>query len=159
MIYWFFGYPGIGKDYCASHLARIGHFPHIDADDFLTDEDREKLLNKSFSVEDRLLKLGRIIQHLKQMQKHHENIAVADSLPDNVSRGLIINSFSGKVKLILVTTDDRTHIKRISNRKKHFFTIDLLEDYKKKWEKVNVVHAEFVNNDSNDFDERLRKLF
>ncbi len=159
MIYWFFGYPGIGKDYCAKKLSQLKKFPYIDADDYLTEEDREKLLHKSFSVEDRLLKLERIITHIKNLQKHHENIAVADSLPDNASRNLVRNSFQGNIKLILVTAPDELHKKRIAKRKNHFFTIELLEDYiKKNWKKVNVAYSEFENINSDDWDERLLSL-
>lgn len=156
MIYWFFGYPGIGKDYCAKRLSEIKKFPYIDADDFLTDEDIQKLLNKRFTVEDRLLKLERIITHINNLQKHHENIAVADSLPDNASRNLVKNSFSENIKLILVTAPEEVHKKRISKRKKHFFTIGLLEDYiKKNWKKVNVPYTEFENTNSDDWEVRL----
>lgn len=159
MIYWFFGYPGIGKDYCARYLSEIGKFPYIDADDFLTTEDRQKLLDKSFTIEDRLLKLSRIISHIKNLQKYHENIAVADSLPDNASRNLIKNSFPGKIKLILVTAPGEVHKKRIAKRKNHFFTSELLDDYiKKNWKKVNVSYTEFENTNSDDWEERLLQI-
>lgn len=159
MIYWFFGYPGIGKDYCAKYLSEIKKFPYIDADDFLTDEDRQKLLNKSFTVEDRLLKLERIVANIKNLQKHHEHIAVADSLPDNASRNLVKNSFPGEIKLILVTAPTEVHKKRIAKRKNHFFTIELLEDYiKKNWKRINVSYTEFENHNSDDWEKRLLKL-
>lgn len=159
MIYWFFGYPGIGKDYCAKRLSEIGKFPYIHADDFLTDEDRERLLDKTFTVHDRLIKLERIISYLKDLSKHHENISIADSLPDNVSRGLVRNTFEGKIKLILVTAESKVHQKRITKRKNHFFTAELLEDYiKKHWEKINIPHIDFLNEKSNDWEERLKKI-
>ena len=158
MIYWFFGYPGIGKDYCAKKLSLIKEFPYIDADDFLTEEDRDKLLDKSFTIEDRLLKLERIITHIRSLQKHHESITVADSLPDNASRNLVKNSFSEKIKLILVTAPDEIHKKRIAKRKNHFFTAELLDDYiKKHWKKINVPYVEFENIAS-EWEERLKKL-
>ena len=158
MIYWFFGYPGIGKDYSAKKLSELGKFPHLDADDFLTEEDREKLLKNIFSKEDRLLKLGRIVDHLKSLLKHHEHIAVADSLPDNVSRLFILNSFPGKIKLILVTADPKIHKKRITKRKNDFFTEELLDSYiKKNWEKVIVSYTEFDNGIKSS-EEELRKL-
>jgi gluconate kinase len=159
MIYWFFGYPGIGKDYCAKYLSEVKKFPYIDADDFLTDEDRQKLLKKIFTIEDRLLKLERIITHIKILQKHHENITVADSLPDNASRNLVKNAFPGKIKLILVTAPTEVHKKRIAKRKNHFFTSELLEDYiKRHWKKINVTYMQFENTNSDDWKERLLKL-
>lgn len=158
MIYWFFGYPGIGKDHSAKKLSVLGKFPHVDADDFLTEEDKEKLLSNTFSKEDRLLKLGRIVQHLQSLLRHHEHIAVADSLPDNVSRLFILNSFPGKIKLVLVTADETTHKKRLAKRKNHFFTEELLDNYiKKNWEKVTVSHIEY-DNGRNSSEEELLKL-
>ncbi len=158
MIYWFFGFPGIGKDYCAKRLAVIEKFSYLDADDFLTDEDREKLLNKKFTRQDRLLKLERIIDHIKKLQKHHDNIALGDSLPDNTSREYVLSAFSGQIKLILVTAPSIVHKKRISQRKNHFFGENLLDDYMKKWEEVSVSHIAFENNSSRNLDERLKEL-
>ena len=44
MIYWFFGYPGVGKDYLAEKLSQLVSIPHIDADNFLTNTDKKKLI-------------------------------------------------------------------------------------------------------------------
>lgn len=158
MIYWFFGYPGIGKDYCAEQLSKIGKFPHIDADDFLTKNDREKLLKGTFSVEDRLKKLQRIVSSLRKLLKTDKDIAIGDSLPDNKSRKFILNSFPNNIKLILITADSEKHKKRISNRKNHFFTEELLEDYKKKWEEISVRHIVFENNNTKDLNSRLKHI-
>lgn len=158
MIYWFFGFPGIGKDYCAHHLARIGNFPHINADDFLTEDDRQKLLMGTFTVEDRLNKLGRIVSHIKHTSNRLEHIAVADSLPDNASRRYIIDSFEG-VKLILVTASAIIHKRRISKRKNHFFTEKLLDSYiEKYWEEIEVPYVEFKNIPTPDWWKRLRDV-
>lgn len=159
MVYWFFGYPGIGKDYCAKHLSRIGKFPHIDADDFLTIEDREKLLKNTFTQKDRLRKLERIVFHLEKLLLTNQHIAVADSLPDNKSREYILKAFPDNIKLILVTVAPTTHKERLQNRKNHFFTKDLLEEYiRKNWQPIKVPFIKFVNNSSNAWEENLKKL-
>ncbi len=159
MIYWFFGYPGIGKDYCARELSLIGKFPHVDADDFLTEEDRKKLLTHKFTSQDRMLKLTRIVDHIKNMQKHHHDIAVADSLPDNISREFILRSFNIDIRLILVTAPPEIHKKRLAKRKNHFFTENLLDIYiRKNWQEIKVPHKEFVNDKGEDWNLRLAQL-
>ncbi len=159
MIYWFFGYPGIGKDYCAHHLARLGGFISIDADDYLTKSDRKKLLNKTFTKEERIKKLSRIVSHLKILLKTNSNIAIGDSLPDNKSRKFILDSFRNNIKLILVTSDPEKHKIQMSKREDHFFTAELLEDYiKNNWEEIEVSYIEFQNDNSKDWEKRLQSL-
>jgi len=158
MIYWFFGYPGIGKDYCAKELSKIGKFPHIDADDFLTATDKKKLLNKTFTTKDRVKKLTRIVKHIKKLQKKSNSVAIADSLPDNKSRKFVLKSFK-EVKLIHVIASEKVHRERISKRSNHFFTERLLNDYiSKNWQEVKVDHVVFKNVETKDWSKRIKKL-
>lgn len=158
MIYWFFGYPGIGKDFCAQKLSEFGKFPHIDADDFLTNSDKKKLLNKTFTKEDRIKKLTRIVKHVKKLQKKFDNIAIADSLPDNTSRRFVMHSFE-EIKIIQVVASEKVHRERMKKRTDHFFTEQLLNDYiSKNWQDVKVAHVVFRNTPTADWTKRLKKL-
>ena len=161
MIFWFFGFPGIGKDYVAGKLSKLTGIKKIDADDFLTDNEKRLLKKGSFTKADRLFKLSRITKRLKELLKKHKNIAVVDSLPDNDSRLFIINSFSPDLVLIHVKASKKTHMDRLSKRKDHFFTIAELKGWiKKHWEEVEVDHVVLENeNDDKLLEKNLLALY
>lgn len=146
-VYWFFGYPGVGKDFCAKILSEAAGIDYINADDFLTDDERHALRNGTFTGQDRLQKLKRIADHLQSLLRAGKSVAVADSLPDNISRAFIVNEFKDHIALILVRAPETTHRKRIRERKGHFFTHDLLDAWvKKHWEPVTVAHHALHND-------------
>lgn len=158
MIYWFFGYPGVGKDYCAMKLAQICNISHIDADEYLTDREKKKLVEGKFTTKDRLIKLKRIVIDLQSINSFN-SFTIGDSLPDNASREFVLNSLGENVKLIHVTSPSYLHKKRMKRRKKHFFTLDLLDSYiSNNWEDIEVRHLEFNNIPSKDWEERLFAL-
>lgn len=146
MIFFFFGYPGIGKDYLAEKLSQLVNIPHIDADDFLTKKDKQKLINGTFNKADRLRKLAGIVKYIKKLKA--PNIAAADSLPDNDSRQFLIDQFGKDIIFIYVYSSKSTHLKRLKKRKDHFFTKNLLDDYiKKHWEEIEIPHIKLLNEE------------
>jgi gluconate kinase len=147
MIFWFFGFPGVGKDYCAKVASRLINAAYLNVDDFLTEEDKEKLIDGTFNQHDRLNKLMRVKAFIESSMDKG-NIVVADSLPDNLSRSFLKKSLENIV-FILVEADVKIHKKRLKERKNHFFTESLLDDWKMKhWEEVNIPHI-ILRNDEN----------
>lgn len=138
MIYWFIGYPGVGKDYCAKKLSQLLVCPHIDADDFLTKENKQSLIAGKFGSHDRLQKLNRICEKVKILLETNDSITVADSLPDQASRNFVVNYFGKNVRFILVKSSDSIHHGRLMARSDHFFTHELIEDYiKNNWQEID----------------------
>lgn len=133
MIYWFFGYPGVGKDYLANLLSKIAPVKHIDADTFLTKIEKSKIEEKTFTNTDRLKKLKRISKILKT---YNTDIAIGDSLPDSKSREFLSNYFKDKIIFILVKTSPKKHRIQLENRKNHFFKIEMLNNYLKNWDSL-----------------------
>lgn len=157
MIFFFFGYPGIGKDYCAKRLSSLVNIPHLDADDFLTKQDQEKLIKGSFTKKDRLRKLKRIIINIKK-NFPNQNLTIGDSLPDNLSRKLLVDSFGENIIFIHLHTLRAIHLKRLSERKNHFFTADLLRSWiKTHWQPINISYIP-LNNSSKNMDRLDKKL-
>lgn len=160
MIYWFWGYPGVGKDYLAEILSKTAKIKHIDVDDFLTKTDKRKIKTIVFTKKDRLKKLKRVIRYLN---KNKENVAVADSLPDRESRQFLKNYFKKDIVFILVKSTYRHHRQRILARKNHFFTSDMLDQYiKKNWEPVkNFPHIIFKNQNKTkkELVKKLKKIY
>ena len=160
MIFWFFGYPGIGKDYVAARLGQLTSIPHINADRFLTEEERNKLAAGTFTASERLNKLKRVTDYLENIE---EDIAIADSLPDNSSREFLRDRFKDQILFILVTASQEAHEKRIKNRKGHFFTWEMLKDYvEKHWQALGdfpylVLKNENLNED--DLKMELLKIY
>ncbi len=147
MIFWFFGPPGTGKDYCAKTFSEISGAQYIHADDLLTDKEKERIIEGTFTDQDRILKIKRIVKVLKKTQKETAHIAIADSLPSNASRILLHTQLPGKITLILVKTPKKLHQKRLKNRKDHFFEHHLLKSYlEKHWEPVTIPHY-LIKND------------
>ena len=153
MVYFFFGYPGIGKDFCAKRLSQLLSCLNIDADTYLTDPERQKLKNGTFTSEDRINKLRRICDDLSSKLENNNDITIGDSLPNQAAREYIANYFGDKVVMILILSESKLHNKRITNRKNHFFTKDILKDYiKNNWEPVTIDCLK-LNNDSDNIQE------
>lgn len=160
MIYWFFGLPGIGKDYCAERLSQLLQCPHLDADNYLNEIERTKLLAGSFNSDDRLAKLKRICDDICVKLNENNCLTVADSLPNEAARRFILDTFSGDVALIFVSAPSHIHQQRLSARQDHFFTPDLLKDYvKNNWQPVQCQHIELVNDlDAESLDKQLKNI-
>lgn len=144
MIYWFWGYPGIGKDYVAKIFGEVTYTTYLNGDSFLTEGEKKKLLAGTFSSEDRLKKLKRISRYL---QKFKKDIVITDSLPDVNSRKFLKKTFKKNIIFILVKSSPRNHKKQTRERKEHFFSYDLIEKYiQKNWEPVRgFPHLTFWN--------------
>jgi gluconate kinase len=115
-----FGYPGIGKDFCANRLSKLLGCLNIDADTYLTDEERAKLKNGTFTSDDRLAKLKRICDDLSDKLAKNKDITIGDSLPNHAARQFIIDYFGDNVKMILVKSSSATHKKHIGERQDRF---------------------------------------
>lgn len=147
MIYWFFGYPGVGKDFCAQTLGRLLACPYIDADDYLLEADLQVLKAGNFTVQQRLDKLERISTDIERALKTQDHLTIADSLPDELSRQFLLDKFGKNILLIRVVSDDSLHRQRLKNRKGHFFKDEMLDQYlSQHWQPVQKPHVLLVNN-------------
>lgn len=131
MIYWFFGYPGIGKDYLAKKFGKINRIHYINGDTLLLKKEQKKIKAGTFTIRDRLKKLSRITKHLKKIKK---DLVITDSLPDNKSRKFLLTAFKKNIIFIHVTASKEKHIKYLRHRKGHFFTEKMLPHYIQNWE-------------------------
>ena len=157
MVFWFFGFPGIGKDYCAKKLSRLAKIPHLDADNFLTDLDKNKLMSGTFSDEDRIKKLTRIITYMKSLK--YPNLTIGDSLPTEASRKFVLESLGRDVVLILVRSDPKIHRERIRRRRGHFFREEHLDSWiDKHWQEVKVDHLD-LENVGGRLEEQLLRIY
>ena len=148
MIFWFFGFHGTGKDYCAKILTKLKKASYIHIDDVLTNQDREKLINGTFNVEDRINKLERATKKIDVLLKTNTTVVAADSLPDHRSRDFLLEKFKDNIVFIRVKVYPEIHKKRFAERKNHFFTEDLLNDWvEKHWqEPIKIPHLILNNN-------------
>ena len=158
MVFWFFGFPGSGKDFCANKFSKILKAPYVNADDFLTEELKRKLVDGTYTIEDRIEKLEKICQYILNLLKQNSHVIATDSLPDNRSRQLILDTFKNQIKMILVTVSLEAHKKRLKKRQNHFFTADLLDKWVTKfWEPITFHHTILKNDKSGD-QELIKKL-
>lgn len=149
MIFWFFGLPGVGKDYCARVASKLINAVYVDVDNFLTEKDKQKLVSGTFSTQDRLNKLRRTKHFIDQVSKTR-SIVVADSLPDGLSRKFLRKNYKDII-FILVEADPAIHKKRLRARKGHFFTQDLLDNWASQhWQKVKIPHVVLNNNEDGE---------
>lgn len=149
MVYWFFGFPGTGKDYAAKALSELKYASYVHIDDFLTKKDKEKLTKGNFSTEDRLRKLTRAVKDINGLVNKNKNVVAADSLPDHRSRNFLIENFKDNIAFIRVVVSPEIHKQRFINRKNHFFTEELLDNWvKKHWqEPIKIPHIDLDNNE------------
>lgn len=162
MIFWFFGYPGVGKDYVAKKLAQVVNIPHVDADDFLTESDKQKLIKGSFTSQDRIRKLKRITVFINKLLLRYPHLAVADSLPDNESRKMLFNTFMNNIIFVYVQASKTTHVSRIKGRKSHFFTKEMIEKWiKQHWEPINIPYISLQNSGGGklELEKKLLNIF
>ena len=152
MIFWFFGFPGIGKDFCAKRLKKLINAKYIHIDSFLTKQDKQKLIDGTFSTEDRLNKLKRTADYFKKVLKKNKHIVAADSLPDHQSRNFLYKNFQNNIVFILVKVSAEIHKRRIHERENHFFTEDMLAHWEKKhWvEPIKIPYLVLDNNKDGD---------
>ncbi|MFA6000224.1 MAG: hypothetical protein WC783_04615 [Candidatus Paceibacterota bacterium] len=157
MIYWFWGYPGIGKDHVAKNFSEVAGVLYLDGDFFLNKTEKSKLMRGTFTKSDRLKKLRRIVQHLKSIKK---DIAITDSLPDSNSRKFLLNTFKKDIVFILVKSSVLKHKKQTRERKSHFFNAEMIDNYvKNNWEKIeNFPHVIFRNENKTKMDMRRELL-
>ncbi|OGE64288.1 hypothetical protein A3I48_03610 [Candidatus Daviesbacteria bacterium RIFCSPLOWO2_02_FULL_36_7] len=162
MIYWFFGYPGVGKDYLAEKLSQLVSIPHIDADNFLTNTDKKKLIEGKFTQKDRIRKLKRIVVYIKKILPKYSNLAIADSLPDNLSRKFLFDTFIANITFIYVSAPKTIHLKHLKGRKGHFFKAEMLDPWiKKHWEAIQIPYTPFktVTGNSKILDKKLLEIY
>lgn len=162
MIFWFFGYPGIGKDYLAEKLSELVSIPHINADDFLTKIDKKKLIDGTFTKKDRIKKLKRIISHIKKILRKYPHLTAADSLPDNLSRELLLKTFGSNITFIHVSAPTAIHKKRLKERQGHFFTVEMLDSWiKRHWEEIKIQYISLRNVPikSQKLEKKLLKIY
>lgn len=127
MIFWFFGFPGIGKDYCARRLSEMTDCFYVHADDYLTLAGKEKLQKGTFTTRDRLKKLKKICDDLLWLGKVHRAISIGDSLPNEQSRHFVSRVLGSHVRFVHVLADIGTHQRRIAKRSGHFFTKEMID--------------------------------
>jgi gluconate kinase len=160
MIYWFLGYPGIGKDYLAKMFGEVTNTLYIDGDTLLTKTEKKKLITGTFSKKDRIKKLKRISNYLYKLKK---DVVITDSLPDKDSREFLLKSFKKNIVFILVKSSATKHKKQVKNRKGHFFTSKMLNNYiKNNWEPIgNFPHITLKNENKTktELKKELLKIF
>ena len=157
MIYWFFGYPGSGKDYCAHRFSALIGAEYFHADGFLTDEERDKLLRGVFTKQDRIIKLKRICDALEAQTS--KVIAIADSLPDTASREYVASRFGKKIQFIFASVLPEIHKERLLSRKNHFFNAELLDQWvATHWDEAISIPHKIIDNNSSDIDDSLLEL-
>ena len=156
MIYWFWGYPGIGKDYVARNFSEVAGVLYLDGDSFLDKTEESKLMRGTFTKSDRLKKLRRIAKHLKNVRG---DVAITDSLPDSNSREFLLNTFKKDIVFILVKSSVLKHKKQIRERKDHFFSAEMIDNYvKNNWEEVGDFPHTIFRNENKTKTEMRREL-
>lgn len=163
MILWFFGLPGVGKSTLAKRLSSLVSIPFIDLDNMLTDEEKGALCAGTFTSEMRLKKLTRAVTLIQATLANTAHMTTSDSLPDSRSRSYVAQALGEGVRFVLIRSPRIVHIERLTGRKNHFFTADLLKEYEKKhWSPpFDISYALFENNDESRTvcDKRLLELY
>ncbi|MEK7122885.1 MAG: AAA family ATPase [Patescibacteria group bacterium] len=163
MVIWFFGLPGTGKSTLAQRLSSLARIPFVDLDALLTEGEKSALLNHAFTVEMRLNKLTRAVALIQSTLSKNLLATTADSLPDYRSRRYVAQSLGDRVRLVLVRTPRELHTKRLEERKNHFFTSDLLDEYEKAHWDANIIipHTVFENTEGPSvvFDKKLLDVY
>lgn len=158
MVYWFFGLPGSGKDYCAQVMKKLIPATYFHVDDYLTKEDKIKLIEGTFTITDRINKLKRLLAEISELDLSRVNVIAADSLPDTDSRLFLQTHFGNNITFIYVKVDSKTHENRMKKRKNHFFSYSLLDNWTKKhWQPINIPHV-VADNNSNGSESIAKQL-
>jgi len=125
MVYILIGVSGVGKTSVGKLLAYKLNCDFLDADDFHSQENIEKMckgipLNDS----DRLPWLQNISDSIKQYENNNINLVLACSALKQNYRDRLKYPF---VEFIHLSIEKELVLKRLSNRKGHFFNISLIE--------------------------------
>jgi adenylate kinase family enzyme len=162
----FFGHPGAGKTTLCHRFGEIHGVPGLDTDRFMTDEERDAVLEGRYTQAMRLANIGRYCDYVKSDEAGGSVVALADGLPNNAAREFLLQQFpADTVVLVLVHTPRPLWEERLAKRRDNLVDIDIAgaEAYiRDNWEPVapRLPHETIENGaDSAAIDVRLRDLY
>lgn len=162
MVFWFFGLPGSGKDYCAKLTAKLLKGKYIHVDDYLTKSDKEKIVGGSFTVDERLEVVKKAADEIKNLLKTNKNVIAAFTLPDHKTRDYLKNFFKDNIVFIFVKVKHEVIRVRLRRRKAHFLRDNFLFEWIKLYwqEPIKIPHIKLENNEDGDevLTKKLKKI-
>jgi predicted kinase len=166
MIFMFFGHPGAGKSTLAQRFGLLHGILSIDADHFMTADERRAVLEGRYTQQMRLANIHRYCEHVRPVLERGAHVALADGLPNQESRTFLRDQFeAGAVVFVLARTPRELWKRRLRTRRDTPVPIDLegAEAYiAANWEAApaSFPHEEVVNGeDPEAVDRRLREIY
>ena len=165
-IFVFFGHPGAGKTTLTDRFAELNNIRGIDTDQFMTPEEREAAAFGRYTQAMRHANIQRYTGHIRADPACRPHVAVADGLPTNASRRLVLDQFpEGSIVFVLVKTPRALWEERLEARKVSLVNIGVTqaEAYiRANWEPMPAdIPCEHVVNgrDPEAVDAQLRSLW
>ncbi len=140
-----FGLPGVGKTFIGNLISEKFDYYFYDADKDLTKEIKSVIKrNKLVSDEMRDKYYVLVKNKLKIIQDKYDKIVVADAIPKEKYRRLLLDNFPDAV-FIYVTADSKITKKRLTQRN-HIVNTKYAEKVKLYFEEPKIHHGVLVNN-------------
>jgi len=165
-IFVFFGHPGAGKTTLTDRFAELNGIRGIDTDQFMTPEEREAAAFGRYTQAMRHANIQRYADHIKADPACRPHVALADGLPTDASRRLVLDQFpEASIILVLVKTPGALWEERLEARKVSLVNIGVTqaEAYiRANWEPMPAdIPCEHVVNgrDPEAVDAQLRSLW
>lgn len=157
MILIVFGLPGTGKTYISKIIEKEFGFFFYDGDTDLTPEMKESIAKQiTFTNDMRNIFFNKLLQRVKQLQKKHINIVLAQTFIKEKFRALFLKQFPD-ARFILVQTNTKLRETRLAHRTNYPLDIEYARTMCINFEKPRITHS-VVDNNNDGETETITKL-
>ena len=151
MLFYLYGLPGVGKNFVGNIFEKEFNFKFIDADNYLTENMKEKLRERKHFTPEEVIEYHKIIAfNIFEIKSNYSNLVIAQASLFKKNRNLI-KVLNPEIKFIHVKSNYQTINQRIKFRKGY---VDKeYSDYLQKFLEISEFDFEIVNfnNDNQNY--------
>ena len=156
MLFYLYGLPGVGKNFVGNIFEKQFNFKFIDADNYLTENMKEKLRERKHFTPEEVSEYHKIIAfNIFEIKSHYSNLVIAQASLFKKNRNLI-KVLNPEIKFIHVKSNYQTINQRIKYRKGY---VDKeYSDYLQKFLEISESDLEIVNSNNDNQNYLIKQI-